>query len=237
MNKAKVLSAALAAAMLASVVAVSASAYSTEGKTYGVCGIFTNNWTEDIEMTGSGGVYTAEVTIDNVTEDMITELTSDGTPTGKTGIQFKVRGVGDWTDSWGQYEEDQDRTYNSQTNCCIEGAEVGKPLKFKVTFDTTKMDANKIAEGGEVDPADEYLFWGVTYEVVETQAEEPAEPAGTEEPTDTEEPAETPAAETETETETTPATGDATSAAALVGVVLASLGVAAVMTKKASSKE
>lgn len=235
MNKAKVLSAALAAAMLASVVAVSASAYSTEGKTYGVCGVFTNNWTEDVVMTESNGVYTAEVSIDNVTEDMITELVSDGTPTGKYGLQFKVRGVGDWTDSWGQYEEDQDRTYNSQTNCCIEGAEVGKPLTFKVTFDTTKLDANKIAEGSEVDAADEYLFWGVTYEIVETQAEEPTEPAGAEEPTKTEEPAETPA--TETETETTPATGDATSAAALVGVVLASLGVAAVMTKKASSKE
>ena len=230
MNKAKVLSAALAAAMLTSVVAISASAYSTEGKTFGVCGSF-NDWADDVVMEGSNGIYTATVTIDNVTEDMIKELTSDGTPTGKYGLQFKVRGAGSWDDSWGQYEEDQDRTYNSQTNCLVEEAKVGEPLTFKVTFDTTKMDAAKIAEGSEVDEADEYLFWGVTYEIVanETPAASEETPAASEET-----PASKPAAEPPTES--TPATGDATSAAALVGVVLASLGAAVVMTKKASKE-
>ena len=218
MNKAKVISAVLAAAMLTSVVAISASAYDKAGKSFGVCGEF-NGWADDVVMTESNGVYTAEVKIDSVQQEWLEkELLSDNTPTGKYGLQFKVRGVGSWDDSWGQYEPDSDRTYNSQTNCLVEGLEAGKPVTIKVTFDTTKMDAAKIAEGGDVDPADEYLFWGVTYEVVKEA-----------------QPASTPA--TESKTETTPATGDATSAAALVGVVLASLGAAVVMTKKASSKE
>ena len=218
MNKAKVISAVLAAAMLTSVVAISASAYDKAGKTFGVCGDF-NDWADDVVMTESNGVYTAEVKIDSVKQEWLEkELISDGTPTGKYGPQFKVRGVGSWDDSWGQYEPGQNRTYNSQTNCVVEGLEAGKPVTIKVTFDTTKMDAAKIAQGGDVDPADEYLFWGVTYEVVKES-----------------QPASTPA--TESKTETTPATGDATSAAALVGVVLASLGAAVVMTKKASSKE
>ena len=231
MNKAKVISAVLAAAMLTSVVAISASAYDKAGKSFGVCGEF-NGWADDVVMTESNGVYTAEVKIDSVQQEWLEkELLSDGTPTGKYGLQFKVRGVGSWDDSWGQYEQDSARTYNSQTNCLVEGLEAGKPVTIKVTFDTTKMDAAKIAEGGDVDPADEYLFWGVTYEVVKEEA--PA--AKTESKTEESQPASTPA--TESKTETTPATGDATSAAALVGVVLASLGAAVVMTKKASSKE
>ena len=31
--------------------------------------------------------------------------------------EFKVRADGDWVHSWGVYEEEYDRTYNSQTNC------------------------------------------------------------------------------------------------------------------------
>lgn len=255
MNKAKILSAAIAAAMLSSVACVTAFAdptVFTDGSqvadhTVGLIGSF-NGWAADEPMTDADGdgVWEGTIKIDSVTADMLGEWVKEEEPTGKTGVQFKVRLDGSWDDSWGEYEEGYVRTNNSQTNCFVEAKE-GDSLTINVKFDTTKPSDAAVAAGetttDEDDKADWYLFWPVTYEVVadnsgsgdaDTQQggadETPAEETPAEETPAEETPAETPAEETPAEE--TPATGDATSAAALVGVVLASLGVAAVMAKK-----
>lgn len=124
------------------------------------------------------------------------------------GLEFKVRTNNDWTDSWGALDENE-MTFNSQTNCKTD------PLTEKsdivVKFDTTGGDEMTYAVSFEVKAA--------------AAADEPT----TDEPT-TDEPT------TDEPTTDAPATGDTTSAFALVSVVVAALGVAVVMTKKASSK-
>ncbi|MDD6488679.1 MAG: hypothetical protein PUG48_02545 [Clostridia bacterium] len=260
MNKSKILSVALAGALVASVAAVStisASALSSdEVKSHkvGITGAFAecNSWNDDIEMTDNGdGTYSAEITNQEPGD-----------------YEFKVRLDGSWDYSWGDYEwEDAagnpgDRTQNSQTNCKVTVA--NKTDVIKVTFDTTKISDKALAQDGSTakeleGPDDEfaYNFWPVTYTVEAGAADEPAtdEPATDTPATDTpatdtpatdtpatDAPAtDTPAADAPATTETsdtkTVATGDTTSAIALVGVVLASLGTAVVMTKKASSKD
>lgn len=217
---------------------------------------------KDIEMTNNNGVWEGMIEIDSVTEDMLGEATTDAGPAtgtiprpgfeGKKCVQFKVRTNNAWDNSWGDYEAAYDRTNNSQTNCAVP-AEVGQSLKIKVTLDTTK-----VAEGTALpaDDGDAWTVWPVSYEVVggsetpaseEPASEEPAseEPAS-EEPASEEPASEEPASEEPTsekpadessQDDTPVQTGDAASAAALVAVVLASLGTAVVMTKKASAKD
>lgn len=124
----------------------------------------------------------------------------------ETGLEFKVRANNAWDDSWGVADEDG-LTWNSQVNLKAEGANAGDTVKVK--FDTT---------GGDD------LEYAVSFEIVPAATEPSTEEPSTEEPS-TEEPS-----------TDAPATGDATSAYALVGVVVAALGVAVVMTKKASVK-
>ena len=249
MNKARILSAALVAAMVstAAVVAVSAEEEAAaaplnkselDGHSVGLVGSF-NNWSDagkikDIVMNDDDHDYIWEgkIEIDNVTEDMIQELYYDKTPSGKKGITFKVRLDNSWASSWGQYEPDADRTFNSQTNCFIENPEIGKPLTISVKFDANRPSDEAVAAAKELDVEIEETDYGkyypVIYEVV--KSEEKKAERKTEESKKEETPASTPAVEEKKEE--TPATGDATSAAALVGVVLASLGAAVVMTKK-----
>ena len=257
MKKSKILGIALVAAMAASVAVVNASALSAdEMKTHsvGICGAF-NGWgsTPDVVMTDDDGdgIWEGTVEIDNVTEDMITESTEDKGSAGVvsrgfSGVQFKVRLDNEWGTSWGDYEEAYDRTENSQTNCCAKEAVAGQSLTIKVKLDTTTLASDTLT----VDDDDAYALWNVTYTAevggaAETPAEEsseaPAEesseaPAEESSETPAEESSTAPAAEESTETSAVP-TGDTTSAVALVAVVVASLGAAVVMTKKASSKE
>jgi len=265
MKKSKILGIALVAAMAASVAVVNASALSAdEMKTHsvGICGAF-NGWgsAPDVVMTDDDGdgIWEGTVEIDNVTEDMITESTEDKgsagiVSRGFSGVQFKVRLDNEWGTSWGDYEEAYDRTENSQTNCCAKEAVAGQSLTIKVKLDTTTLASDSLP----VDDDDAYTLWNVTYTAeaggaAETPAEESSEaPAEESSETPAEESSETPAeessvapaeesstapaAEESTETSAVP-TGDTTSAVALVAVVVASLGAAVVMTKKASSKE
>ena len=212
------------------------------------------------------GVWEGTVVIDNVTEDMITEsMTDKGSAgvvsRGYSGVQFKIRLDGEWGTSWGDYEEVYDRTENSQTNCCAQEAVAGQSLTINVKLDTNTLASDSLP----ADDDDAYTLWTVSYtaeaggaaapaeesseapaeESSEAPAEESSE-APAEESSETpaeesseapaEESSEAPAAETSTETSAVP-TGDTTSAVALVAVVVASLGAAVVMTKKASSKE
>ena len=246
MNKSRILSVALAGALVASVAAVStisASALtSAEVKDHavGITGAFPEceEWTKDIAMTDDDGdgIYTAEIT---------------GQPAGE--YEFKVRLDASWDFSWGEYEWEDgsgnpaDRTQNSQTNCKVTvNAETDV---IKVTFDTTKLSDDALAQADsaahEITADDDfaYNFWPVTYTVEAGAAEAPAEESKTDAPAEeskTDAPAEeskTDAPATETSDTKPVATGDTTSAIALVGVVLASLGTAVVMTKKASSKD
>ena len=213
------------------------------------------------------GIYEGTIVIDSVTKDMIGAQQTDKGPTGgvvetgKVGVQFKVRLDGTWGTSWGDYEEAYDRTENSQTNCCVEATE-GEALTIKVKFDTV----NALVHDEDM-PEEDYKTWPVTYEKVAAEqpttdpSEEPSEEPSkdeepSEEPSKDEEPSEEPSKDeepkedqsatdtsttgpaSEADKDTTPvATGDTTSAVALVAVVIASLGAAVVMTKKASSKE
>ncbi len=261
MNKSKVLSVALAAAMVSAVAAataVTASAGSQlasradlAGKKVGLCGSF-NDWgkeSADVEMTDNGnGVYTGDIVIDSVTEAMISELESDKKKTGKFGIQYKVRCDGSWDESWGDYEEDYGRTFNSQTNMLVEDVAVGDRVTIHVTFDTTQAHPD---DGG--DPEDP-ITWYVHHTVEkggaaaagnEASKEEASKEEASKEEASKEEASKDEASKDEeskpadesSEDKSSPETGDATSAVALVGAVLASLGTAVVMTKKASSKE
>ena len=75
---------------------------------YSIIGSMTN-WTDDIPMEPAGaGVMVGKFTVDPGT------------------YEFKVRANGSWEDSWGVYEPDYERTYNSQTN-----------IKIKVDYRTT----------------------------------------------------------------------------------------------------
>lgn len=243
MNKSRILSVALAGALVASVAAVStisASAFSSadvKSHTVGITGDFAEceTWTKDIPMTDDDGdgVYTAEIT---------------GQAAGT--YAFKVRLDGAWSieggvkANWGAYEwedpngEPGDRTADSQTNCQVTvNAETDV---IKVTFDTTKLSDDALAQADSVaheitaDDDFAYNFWPVTYTVEAGSADAPAEESKTEAPA---EESKTDAPATETSDTKPVATGDTTSAIALVGVVLASLGTAVVMTKKASSKD
>ena len=268
MKKSKILGIALAAAMITSAASMTAFAKMAESAdiascTVGISGSFCG-WGQkgeaDTPMTDEDGdgVYEGTIVIDSVTADMITEaMTDDGTSTavsrGFSGVQFKVRTNGNWDDSWGEFEAAYNRTYNSQTNCCVQATE-GQPLTIKVTLDTTKIaDQSAIEEDDryEAGADDAFNVWVVSYETVEAAApaeestETPAEES-TETPAEesTEAPAEKPAEESDeapaaesSEDASTVPTGDTTSAVALVAVVIASLGVAVAMTKKASSKE
>lgn len=277
MNKSKVLSVALAAAMIASVSAITASATDVtndgiEGaEKVGICGKY-NEWGDltkeggfkDVAMTEtSKGIYEGTFTIDAVTEDMFEEHTVDDEKDGKKGIMFKVRCDDSWDNSWGLYEPGHKRCFNSQSNCIIEDKDltIGASLTVHVKFDTTKADDQAVADG-VVDPTDEdediWVFWPITftYEVgsaSDTQTETKTDnqtgatdttdttgttgTTGTTDTTDTTNTESTaPADDTKKDDTSAPTTGDATSAAALVAVVLASLGTAVVMTKKASKE-
>ena len=49
---------------------------------------------------------------------------------------FKVRADSAWDDSWGVYEADYDRTFNSQTNCHVDITEDGTDLFVILDLDT-----------------------------------------------------------------------------------------------------
>ncbi len=256
MKKSKILAAALSTALVASVAAtasISVSAATLEDlpkHKIGVVGGF-NDWKDDIAMTDDDGdgVYEAIVDIKEVKKEWITEWSQDDKPQGKNYLQFKVRLDGAWDASWGMYEPEHVRTQNSQSNVYVKEAKEGEPIKFKVLFDTKHNDPAAVAAGYE-DLDFEFLY--VTYEIVKDEApaeeskeEAPVEESKEEAPVEEskeEAPAEDTTEESPADTtgdadETTPATGDTTSAIALVAVVLASLGTAVVMTKKASAKD
>ena len=170
MKKLRILSAALAAATLASFASVSAGAIGkNEMKQHkvGITGTFCEwgaNGDPDIPMTDADGdgVYEGTVVISKVTPEMIqkqyTTIMEDSFPTGKTGVLFKVRLDGEWVYSWADYEENYERTYNSQTNCCAE-AEAGKGLRINV-----KLDTNDPINADPDFPEEDYYTWRVSYE-------------------------------------------------------------------------
>ena len=99
---------------------------------------------------------------------------TDGGVVGKIKVsagdyEFKVRKDSAWTDSWGAYEADYDRTYNSQTNC-----------KLSVTEDTTIIVLlNTLGEDEELWPVS-YMYYGADGKVtiVNTGKVEEQEPVG-----------------------------------------------------------
>ncbi|MGN1456515.1 MAG: leucine-rich repeat protein [Acutalibacteraceae bacterium] len=174
----KSLSVVLSAAMIASVGAVATvgvsalSSTDLSEHTVGITGAFAecDSWKKDIPMTdNSDGTYSAEIT---------------GQQPGE--YEFKVRLDGSWDYNWGDYEwedpngEPADRTMNSQHNCKV--TVTAETDVIKVTFDTTKISDDALAEGSSVahelsgaDDKHAYFYWPVTYEVVDDSAEEPTE--------------------------------------------------------------
>ena len=213
----------------------------------GVTGSF-NNWdVTDVELTDADGdgIYEGIVDIPEVTEDMIGDWKVDDVLQPEKYLTFKVRLDKSWDDSWGAYEPKNNRTYNSQSNVPVKEAVVGQPLKFNVIFDTTKIDEGYINNKNQTDvlpddPVDMENI-GVTYKIIETVVEsspEPSQPSESSVESSVQSSVQSSvvvASQSSTDTSTVP-TGDATSAAALAAIVVASLGVAVVMTKKASAK-
>ncbi len=255
MRKSKVLSVAMSSVLVASVAAAAAMSVSAAEITksadipdhsVGAAGGF-NGWAEDVALTDADGdgVYEGLVEVAEVTDEMITGWSVDDNDTGEKYLQFKIRLDGEWTDSWGNYEPLHDRTWNSQSNVPVKEAVVGQPISFKVFFDIKNPDpaalANPDSYAEEGD--DDFNYLHVWYEVVKSEEPSKEEESSTVEESSKEEESSTTttgttstvASETSTDS-TAPATGDATSAAALAAVVLASLGTAVVMTKKASAK-
>ena len=149
--------------------------------TVGIVGSFINWGTSgehDIPMNDddNDGVYEGTVYIPNVTQDMISEALTDigdegVVSRGFEGVQFKVRTNENWSNSWGDYELAYNRTYNSQTCCCVE-AEVGKPLTIEVKLDTTTIVDQSMVEEDDrfyVDMDDSFYVWPVTYKVVPSE--------------------------------------------------------------------
>ncbi len=243
MRNSKILKVAICSALVASLTAVTAISVSasdasdkitSEGHTVGVSGTFTN-WEagKDIPMNDDDGdgVWEAMVDIPSVEADWITDWNKDDKPTGEQHFQFKVRLDNSWDVNWATYEPEHVRVLDSQCNLAIkEDVQAGDHIKFRVFLDTNQMNPEALADSNaELDANEvewEFLYAG--YDQFEKVTDEaPAEST----------PAETPADTTQDKDTTTPATGDTTSAIALVAVVLASLGTAVVMTKKASSKD
>lgn len=213
----------------------------------GVTGSF-NNWdVTDVELTDADGdgIYEGIVDIPEVTDAMIGDWKVDDVLQPEKYLTFKVRLDKSWDDSWGAYEPENNRTYNSQSNVPVKEAVVGQPLKFNVIFDTTKIDEGYINNKNQTDvlpddPVDMENI-GVTYKIIETVVEsspEPSQPSESSVESSVQSSVQSSvvvASQSSTDTSTVP-TGDATSAAALAAIVVASLGVAVVMTKKASAK-
>ena len=170
MQTKKILGIALCAAMVGSIVTVAATsasaapAFVPAEHTFGVIGGF-NDWGGDVAMTDDDGDGIYEATVD-----------------AAGSYEFKVRADGAWDYSWGAYEEEYDRTQNSQKNC---SATVEEGQQLVVKLDTTKVDdAAKANADSYVNDAafnfaaEGYDFWPVTFEVVtpgEESSEEPSQ--------------------------------------------------------------
>ena len=164
MQTKKILGIALCAAMVGSIVTVAATsasaapAFVPAEHTFGVIGGF-NDWGGDVAMTDDDGDGIYEATVD-----------------AAGSYEFKVRADGAWDYSWGAYEEEYDRTQNSQKNCSVT---VEEGQKLVVKLDTTKVDdAAKANADSYVNDADfnfddeGYDFWAVTFEVVTPEEEQ-----------------------------------------------------------------
>ena len=127
--------AALSASVLCSVISVTAFArdaipeeelptYFDEGNhTLGIVGDFTKWGTEpDIVMTDPDG--------DGVYIGVVRDLTAGE-------YEFKVRSDSNWDDSWGEYIEEEDKTFNSLTNCSVT---VDYKADVYITLDTNGDD-------------------------------------------------------------------------------------------------
>ena len=169
MQTKKLIGISLAAALVASTAAISVNATigdvsEIKDHSVGIVGSF-NEWgaNGDVAMTDDDGdgIYEGTITVDEATEDMVVAATmDDGTGAqvdrGMTGITFKVRLDGEWLDSWGDYEPAYVRTYNSQTNCCVECA-VGDKVVIKVQLDTTK-NVQQAIDDGEIEADEDAYF-------------------------------------------------------------------------------
>lgn len=254
MRNSKIVKVLMSSALVASVAAASAMSTAAisnlsqlKDHFVGVTGSF-NNWdVTDVELTDADGdgIYEGIVDIPEVTEDMIGDWKVDDVLQPEKYLTFKVRLDKSWDDSWGAYEPENNRTYNSQSNVPVKEAVVGQPLKFNVIFDTTKIDEGYINNKNQTDvlpddPVDMENI-GVTYKIIETVVEsspEPSQPSESSVESSVQSSVQSSvvvASQSSTDTSTVP-TGDATSATALAAIVVASLGVAVVMTKKASAK-
>ena len=128
----------------------------TTGHTVGVSGTF-NNWgntgVADVLMNDDDGnsEWQARVSIDNVTEDMLTD--------GKLG--FKVRLDNGWQHNWGMYNSTKKATYDGDN--ILVSAQAGKPLIFDVTFDNKSKTMYYTDKTYEELGDEAYMEWPVFY--------------------------------------------------------------------------
>ena len=135
----KTLAIMLMASMLVSANSLNVVAYNASQHSFGVVGGFTE-WggAPDYVMTDDDGdgIYYAHI---------------KGISSGS--YEFKVRADMSWEDSWGEYEPEYDRTYNSQTNFVVE---ISSGDVLTVKFDTT---------------GDDEIIWPVTWYIGDYEEE------------------------------------------------------------------
>ena len=155
MRNSKILKVAICSALVASVAAtaaITASAAvalpSTNGRRFRR---IHSNWgalASDIPMNDDDGdgVWTADVDLESVKAEWITDWNKDDKPTGEKHIQFKVRLDNNWDNNWATYEPEHDRVFDSQCNLAIlEDVAEGDHIKFTVFLDTNQNNPDAVA--------------------------------------------------------------------------------------------
>lgn len=123
-------------------------------------------------MTNYNGVYIGTVIIDCVKEDIIEDWDYNVSNSNKIrGITFKVRLNNQWDYSWGFYNENYNRTENSQISMIIpeNEFEIGKPFAFEVILDTTRVHSN--STGYTPNDSNAFNVWPVSYSIVDSNAD------------------------------------------------------------------
>lgn len=116
----------------------------------------------ELSDSDGDGIWTGRVVLKEITADMISELTSGGTRTGKYGICLRIASD-DGKYSWGDYEAGENRTCGSTTDLCAD-AKVGDSILLKVRLDTTSVSRYSEKTADELG-ADAYKVWDTSYSV------------------------------------------------------------------------
>ena len=111
--------------------------------------------------TDGDGIWTGKVTLKDIPSDMITELTSDGTHTGKYGICFRIASENNEHLYWSDYESSDERTCCSSTELCAD-AKQGDSIVLNVRLDTTRISRYASTPASQLG-SNAYTLWDTSF--------------------------------------------------------------------------